>query len=146
MDRQPAGQAELISEARSAREKAYSPYSGFLVGAALLAADGRIFLGCNIENASYGMSMCAERVAIYKAVSEGVREFARLAVVADSPEPVTPCGACRQVMAEFSPDMEVIMANVAGDARCCRLDELLPAGFTAAQMTHRQSGGIRKND
>ena len=92
---------ELFEAAKKARENAYIPYSHFAVGAAVRAVDGRIFTGCNIENASYGLTVCAERNAIFAAVKEGVREFQALCVTAETPEPVSPCGACRQVMAEF---------------------------------------------
>ena len=92
---------ELFEAACAVRKHSYSPYSRFAVGAAVRAADGRIFTGCNVENASYGLTLCAERCAIFAAVKEGVREFAALCVTADTPGPVSPCGACRQVMAEF---------------------------------------------
>ncbi len=106
---------KLLAVARQAREAAYAPYSGdFQVGAAVLTADGQIFTGCNIENASFGASMCAERVAIFTAVAAGQRQIKALAVIADTPQPITPCGLCRQVLSEFSPDCQVIMANVNG--------------------------------
>ena len=123
--------AELITHAKKARERAYAPYSGFSVGAAALAADGRVFSGCNIENASYGLTNCAERTAIFKAVSEGVREIAALAVVADGTLPCSPCGACRQVMAEFHVP-RILMANLAGDTREMPLEALLPSAFGGA--------------
>lgn len=121
---------ELMAHALEARNYAYVPYSRFQVGAALLTAEGRVYSGCNVENASYGLACCAERTAIFKAVSEGVREFAAIAVVADTPGPVSPCGACRQVMAEFAPGMRVILGNL-GDARqVTTVAELLPGFFT----------------
>ena len=120
----------LIQRATSARDAAYAPYSNFKVGAAVLAADGRIFTGCNIENASFGASMCAERVAIYTAVAAGRRQLQALAVIADTPEPIVPCGLCRQVLAEFSPDCQVIMANLQGNYKILTLDQLLPLAFT----------------
>jgi len=120
----------LLEEAREARKRAYAPYSRFPVGAALLAGDGTVYAGCNIENASYGLCNCAERTALFKAVSEGVREFRALAVVADTEGPVSPCGACRQVMFELCPeDMPVLLANLAGERLETTVGELLPHGF-----------------
>lgn len=120
---------ELILQAAHAREKAYAPYSGFAVGAAVLTASGRVITGCNVENASYGLTVCAERVALFKALSEGIRDFRKLAVVADTVELTFPCGACRQVLWEFSPDVVVIVANLRGDRKTHPLRELLPAPF-----------------
>jgi cytidine deaminase len=120
---------ELIEKALEARKQAYAPYSGFPVGAALLAADGRVFTGCNVENASYGLTMCAERVALFKAVSEGAREFVAIAIACGE-SPCSPCGACRQVLAEFSPDIEVIMTDSRGQrVRREKLSTLLPGAF-----------------
>ncbi len=121
--------AELIAQARAARAFAYAPYSNFAVGAAVLTADGRVFTGCNIENTSYGLTMCAERVALFKAISEGVREFRRLALVADTEVLISPCGACRQVLWEFAPDLIIISANYAGEVRVQLLRALLPEPF-----------------
>lgn len=132
MDRM--SEEELVRLARQAREHAYVPYSRFAVGAAVLAADGRVFAGCNVENASYGLSCCAERVAVFKAVSEGVREIAAIAVAADTPGPVSPCGACRQVLAEFAPEARVILANCAGAVRATTVRDLLPGFFAARDM------------
>ncbi|MEY3894950.1 MAG: hypothetical protein RLZZ214_469 [Verrucomicrobiota bacterium] len=115
---------ELVGAAWQVRDKAYAPYSKFSVGAALLAADGRIFVGCNVENISFGLTNCAERVAIGAAVAAGVREFAAVAVVADTGVPVSPCGACRQVLAEFGVPL-VILAN-RKERLEFRLEELLP--------------------
>ncbi|MBE3586981.1 MAG: cytidine deaminase [Thermoanaerobacteraceae bacterium] len=120
---------KLINTARAAREKAYAPYSGFSVGAALLTQEGRLYSGCNIENASYGLSICAERVALFKAVSNGEREFAALAVIWDDREYCAPCGACRQVLAEFAPDLVVYMCNDRGDYRVQTVAGLLPEAF-----------------
>ena len=120
----------LLAAARQARNAAYAPYSNFPVGAAVLTADGRIFTGCNIENASFGATICAERVAIFTAVAAGQRRFQALAVIADTPQPVAPCGLCRQVLAEFSPDCLVIMANLTGHHQVLTLDQLLPFAFT----------------
>ena len=120
----------LLEAAREARKRAYAPYSRFPVGAALLAGNGAVYAGCNIENASYGLCNCAERTALFKAVSEGVREFRALAVVADTEGPVSPCGACRQVMFELCPeDMPVLLANLAGERLETTVGELLPHGF-----------------
>lgn len=130
----------LLQRAREARSHAYVPYSNFAVGAALLAADGRIFTGCNVENASYGLTCCAERTAIFKAVSEGVRKFQAIAVVADTPGPVSPCGACRQVLAEFGPEMRVILGNLAGAMHVTTPRELLPGSFAASDMTTAREG------
>ena len=119
----------LIELAKEARAHAYVPYSGFAVGAAALAPDGRVFLGCNIENVSYGLTNCAERTAIFSAVAAGVRRFAALAVVADGELPCSPCGACRQVIAEFAVE-RIILANLAGKRRVVTKEELLPFAFT----------------
>ena len=120
---------QLLDRARRAREHAYAPYSRFTVGAAILTATGEIFSGCNIENASLGATICAERVAIFGAVAAGCRALTALAVIADTPEPVAPCGLCRQVLAEFNPDCPVLMANLAGRTRLANLKELLPLAF-----------------
>jgi len=114
----------LVEAAWQARQRSYAPYSEFTVGAALLAADGRIFSGCNVENLSYGLTMCAERVAIGAAVAAGVRDFVAMAVVADTGVPISPCGACRQVMAEFGVP-KVLLANRVGLLEFT-LEELLP--------------------
>jgi cytidine deaminase len=104
-------------------------YSGFKVGAALEAADGSIVTGCNVENATYGLTICAERVAMFKALADGHRKFVRLAVVADTKEPTTPCGACRQILWEFGGDLEVILANLRRETGRHRMADLLPAPF-----------------
>jgi len=122
----------LIAKAMEAREKAHVPYSHFAVGAALLARSGRIYTGCNVENASYGLSICAERTAVFKAVSEGERDFEAIAVVTE--KGVTPCGACRQVLLEFGEDIQVIVANGAGEYRVFTLQELLPQAFTPKHL------------
>lgn len=121
---------KLLERAKQARERAYTPYSNFPVGAALLTSDGKIYVGCNIENASYGLSNCAERTAIFKAVSEGEEDIEAIAVVADTPRPVPPCGSCRQVIAEFNPKMQVILGNLKGDTLEDTIDNLLPGAFT----------------
>jgi cytidine deaminase len=124
----PVTQDELIASAKAARELAYAPYSNFKVGAALLGKSGRVYTGCNVENAAYGPSMCAERTAIFKAVSEGEREFEAIAVVTENG--VSPCGTCRQVMMEFAPDMTVFISNTRGNTRITTVRDLLPDGFT----------------
>lgn len=116
----------LINAARAARERAYAPYSRFAVGAALRTKSGRVFVGCNVENLSFGLTICAERAAVFAAVAAGERDFAALAVVADSREPVTPCGACRQVLAEFAPALPVCSANLEGAVFESSVAELLP--------------------
>ena len=120
---------ELLNAALSARERAYAPYSKFLVGAAVLAKSGKIYAGCNIENASYGLTVCAERNALFSAVGAGEREFTALCVVGDTGAPISPCGACRQVMAEFKIP-RIILANLKGDVKEYTLEELLPYGFS----------------
>ena len=123
----------LLDEAKRAREFAYCRYSGFAVGAAVLAASGAIYGGCNIENASISMTNCAERTAIFSAIAAGEKTLLALAVVADSPEPASPCGACRQVIAEFN-ITHIIMANTQGSVTEMSLDELLPGAFTHEAM------------
>ncbi len=121
---------ELIEIARQVREHAHAPYSNFKVGAALESAEGRVFTGCNVENSSYGLSMCAERDAIFKAISDGCCDFKRIAVIADTHAPVRPCGACRQVISDLFPkDSEVILSNLQGDIEVTKISELLPAPF-----------------
>jgi cytidine deaminase len=120
---------KLIKEAEKARKKAYTPYSKFQVGAAVLCADGKMFTGCNIENASFGLAICAERVAIFKAISEGSTKFEAIAVIADTDKPCSPCGACRQVISEFGEDTTLIMANLKGDVKIKKIKELLPEAF-----------------
>ena len=119
--------AELLRVADQALKMAYAPYSGFAVGAALLAADGAIYAGCNVENASYGLTICAERNAIAHAVACGAQQFTAVAVVTENG--VTPCGACRQVLAEFGPRMTVIVADTRGNQQVYSLAELLPEAF-----------------
>ena len=125
---------KLMDCAIKARENAYSPYSHFAVGAALLCEDGTLFEGCNIENASYGLTNCAERTAIFKAVSEGHIKFKALAVVADTEGPCAPCGACRQVMAEFKIPL-IIMGNLMGKIKIVTIEELLPFSFSECDVT-----------
>ena len=124
---------ELLQKAREAKDLAYSPYSNFKVGAALLTTDGQIFIGCNIENVSYGLTNCAERTAIFKAVSEGHRSFKALAISSsESPKkPIFPCGACRQVIVQFSKDLEIY---IDGDDTVYKISDLLPKSFNYEQM------------
>ena len=121
--------SELVRAARRARRHARADYSGFRVGAALEAADGTIITGCNVENASYGLTMCAERVAMFKAISEGHRRFRRIAVVADTDDPTPPCGPCRQILWEFAGDIEVVMANLRRETARLQMQQLLPLPF-----------------
>jgi cytidine deaminase len=126
---------ELVALAAQARRHAYAPYSHFAVGAALLAKSGRVYTGANVENASYGLSVCAERVAVWKAVAEGERAFTTIAVVTENG--VSPCGACRQVLAEFAGDpqsLRLIVADAQGRRRTYTLAELLPEAFTPDQL------------
>lgn len=128
---------EMVELARAAREQAHAPFSKFKVGAALETADGRIFTGCNVENSSYGLSICAERVALFKAISEGVRDFTRIAVIADTPGgmPVRPCGACRQVISDLMGSAaEVVMANLHGEVETQKVADLLPAPFDRSYL------------
>ncbi|OJF90952.1 cytidine deaminase [Alkalibacterium sp. 20] len=126
---------ELVSKANAMMSKAYVPYSDFPVGAALHTKDGKTYTGCNIENASYGLSNCAERTAIFKAVSEGDKEFDYLVVTGGTDEPISPCGACRQVMVEFcEPDMKVLLTNKKGKIKETTVAELLPGAFQAEDM------------
>ncbi len=122
---------KLVKAALSAREKAFAPFSGFKVGVALQTDSGKVFTGCNIENASYGLTLCAERVAIFKAVSEGERDFTKLAVVADTDHLTPPCGACRQIIWEFCGDAEIILSNLDGKVEVMKMKELLPRAFDA---------------
>jgi cytidine deaminase len=124
-----AGFDTLVNRARAARLGALAEYSGFKVGAAIETVTGQIISGCNIENATYGLTMCAERVAIYKALSDGHRDFRRVVVVADTPQPTPPCGACRQILWEYAPDAEVVLANLTAVTARYTMRELLPAPF-----------------
>jgi cytidine deaminase len=119
----------LLDAARAARLHAHAPFSGFQVGAALETADGRIVTGCNVENVTYGLTICAERVALFKAISEGLRQFTRIAIVADTEAPTPPCGACRQILWEFGGDLEIILGNLQIETGRYRLKDLLPLPF-----------------
>jgi len=122
----------LIAAAKQARENAHAPYSNFRVGAALRARSGRVYTGCNIENATYGLTVCAERVAIFKAISEGERGFDAIAVVAQTDRLTPPCGACRQIIWEFCGDAEVVLANLKGQKEVHRMSELFPRPFDSS--------------
>ena len=119
----------LIAAAKKVRENAYAKFSGFEVGAALLTGTGKIITGCNVENSSFGLTMCAERTAVFKAVSEGEKDFAAIVIVSSANPPARPCGACRQVLFEFNPDLEIVCANIAGVVDKFTLKDLLPEGF-----------------
>ena len=121
----------LITRARQAREHAVASFSHFKVGAALEAADGTVITGCNVENATYGLTICAERVAMFKALSDGQRSFKRIAIVADTADPTPPCGACRQILWEFGGDLEIVLANLTEHKGTHRLKDLLPLPFDA---------------
>ncbi|MED3882728.1 cytidine deaminase [Priestia megaterium] len=126
---------QLIDEAIAASKQAHVPYSHFHVGAALLTTGGKIYRGCNIENASYGLTNCAERTAIFKAVSEGDKQFSAIAVVGDTDGPISPCGACRQVLAEFCDDhTQIILANLKGDFVITNINEILPGYFSSKDL------------
>ncbi|MBB6675306.1 cytidine deaminase [Cohnella nanjingensis] len=131
----------LLEAAAEARARAYVPYSQFQVGAALLDADGRVHYGCNVENAAYGPSNCAERTALFRAVADGCapRSFLAIAVIGDTPDPITPCGICRQVISELcAPDMPVVMGNLAGVYRMTTPAELLPGAFSPTDLNYRK--------
>jgi cytidine deaminase len=127
----------LIKKARAAMKLAYSPYSGVRIGAAVLSEDGRIFTGCNVENVSYGLSCCAERTAVFKAVSEGCRRLVAMAVVGKSEEFTSPCGACRQVMVEFNPKMKVFRRGTDGFSSDTTAERLLPSAFRPKGLSKR---------
>lgn len=128
------GYRELLKKAEEAKKYSYSPYSMFRVGAALLTKDGKVFTGANVENATYGATICAERTAVVKAVSEGVREFEAIAVSSDSEEGSFPCGICRQFIGEFGEDIKIITGKSDGEIRVNRVSELLPNAFSRREM------------
>jgi cytidine deaminase len=129
-----AADDELVEHAVRVRENAHSPYSKIRVGAALRSKDGRIFTGCNVENASYGLTLCAERSAVVKAVSEGVREFTAIAITTNRENALMPCGACRQVLFEFAPKLRVLVVGTSGKRREISLDQLLPEAFRPSDL------------
>jgi cytidine deaminase len=123
---------ELITAALAVRANAHAPYSKFRVGAALLDDSGRIHTGCNVENATYGLTVCAERIAVFKAISEGARHFVKIAVVADTDQLTPPCGACRQILWEFCGDIEITLSNLHGKTESIQLATLFPRAFDAS--------------
>jgi cytidine deaminase len=123
---------DLPGAALAAREYAHAPFSNFRVGAALEDESGRVYTGCNIENATYGLTLCAERVAVFKAISEGARRFHRIAIAADTDQLTPPCGACRQILWEFCGDIEILLSNPRGKSESLRLKDLLPRAFDAS--------------
>jgi cytidine deaminase len=129
------------SQAAQARQRAYAPYSGFAVGAAVVTDSGRVYTGCNVENASYGLTICAERAAVFAAVAAGARAFVATVIVTGAPRPTMPCGACRQVLHEFGPAMQVVACTLDGQVERARLDALLPSAFGPADLGH---GSARK--
>jgi len=130
----------LLALAKKAKEKAYAPYSGFRVGAALLTQEGEIFLGCNVENISFGLTNCAERTAVFSAVAAGYKDFLALAVSSDSEKFTFPCGACRQVLVEFSPDMKIIMGNINDEYIIKSAENLLPNFFSEESLGKPEVG------
>ena len=130
----------LLAAARRARRAAYAPYSRYKVGAAALMASGRVYTGCNVENASYGLTCCAERTAIFRAVADGEKRLVAIAIALDAPSYGAPCGACRQVIREFGPDARVVMGTTRGPGKTVRLSELLPWSFGPENLRHQRSG------
>jgi cytidine deaminase len=130
----------MVDAARKSMAHSYSPYSRVRVGAVLLAEDGRVFGGCNVENASYGMTWCAERTALVKAVSEGARKFKALAVVTDLQEAIMPCGACRQALHEFAPYLRIVVEGTDGSRYVTRLDHILPEAFGPEDLRQPRDG------
>jgi cytidine deaminase len=124
----------LLTAALAVRENAFAPYSHFAVGAALEDVDGRVHTGCNVENATYGLTVCAERVAVFKAISEGVRKFRRIAVAADTETLTPPCGACRQILWEFCGDIEIVLVNPRGKTETHQLKDLFPKPFDVSYL------------
>ena len=124
----------LLNAALAAREHAHAPFSKFKVGAALEDSDGRIHTGCNVENATYGLTLCAERVAVFKAISEGARQFRRVAIAADTDDLTPPCGACRQILWEFCGDIEIVLVNPRGKTETYQLKDLFPKPFDVSYL------------
>ncbi|WP_140945936.1 cytidine deaminase [Candidatus Thermokryptus mobilis] len=132
---------ELIKRAKEVQKKAHAPYSKFRVGSAILTDDGEVFTGCNIENSSYSLTICAERVAIFKAYSEGKRKFKKIAIVSDSKNFISPCGACRQVLMDLAgPELEVILTNSMNEMKVVKLSELLPLPFGSKNLKKKKRG------
>jgi cytidine deaminase len=137
-------ETELIKRAKTARLKAYAPYSKFKVGAALLTKSGKVYTGANVENSTYGLTVCAERVAIFKAVSDGSEDFVKIVVAADKNPPITPCGACRQVLSEFAHDLEVVCVNLKGKIDRYNLKDLLPEAFEYTSTDEKHGKGKKE--
>jgi cytidine deaminase len=131
---------KLIEQAQAAQQRAYAPYSNFRVGVALLGASGRVYQGCNVENASYSVTMCAEQGAVSAAVAAGEQNFTHMALVTDSSHPESPCGACRQVLSEFAPGLEILSVGSSGVQQRWTIEELLPAAFTPKSLSPETSG------
>jgi cytidine deaminase len=134
----PPNDEELITRARQAQQNAYAPFSHFKVGAALLTDTGQIYSGCNVENSTYGATNCAERTAVFMAVCDGARSFQKIVVVTDSEDPVMPCGICRNVMFEFSPNMEIIAVGASGKTERIQLSALFPKGFRLEKKQEKE--------
>ena len=134
---------ELIETAKAARLRSVAPFSSFLVGAALRTEDGKVFTGCNVESASYGLTVCAERVAIWKAVSEGERHFSELAIVADTETLTPPCGTCRQIIWEFAKNATIMLGNLSGETQIVSIKELLPRAFDARFLSGAAKGSAK---
>ena len=132
---------ELLETAKAARLKSIAPFSNFLVGAAVKTEDGKIYIGCNIESASYGLTVCAERVAIWKALSEGERHFTELAIVADTESLTPPCGTCRQIIWEFAKNATIMLGNLQGETQVVSIRELLPRAFDARFLSTAKEAG-----
>jgi len=127
----------LIDKAQQAKKNSFSPYSKLRVGAAIISTSGKIFTGCNIENSSYSLTVCAERTAIFKAISEGYRDFAAIAIVSDLKEPVPPCGACRQVLLDLAGNVDLFLSGTNGKTKRLKLAELLPMPFDQSFLNHK---------
>ena len=136
---------ELIETAKAARLRSVAPFSSFLVGAALRTEDGKVFTGCNVESASYGLTVCAERVAIWKAVSEGERHFSELAIVADTETLTPPCGTCRQIIWEFAKNATLVLGNLSGETQIVSIKELLPRAFDARFLSGTAKGSAKES-
>ena len=126
---------ELLEKAKAARLRSIAPFSNFLVGAAIKTDEGKVYIGCNVESASYGLTVCAERVAIWKALSEGERNFTELAIVADTETLTPPCGTCRQIIWEFAKHATIVLGNLRGETQIVSIKELLPRAFDARFLT-----------
>jgi cytidine deaminase len=135
---------KLVAAAKEAKQKAYAAYSNFRVGAALLTREGDVFAGCNVENSSYGLTICAERNAVFRAIADGKRHFRAIAITSDDPGFITPCGACRQVLAEFAPRLEIILTNRKGKKKVTSLDKLFPIPPDLKKLSRRARNSSRQ--